>query len=476
MVSHEMRNPLNAMIQCAEEISQLIGKTKDSVRVHDETNTALCDIEDMIHTVLYCGAHQKQLIDDVLTLSKLDSKLLTIYPAKVYPMDLLRQAIRVFDSEIRASGVQVSTNLDESITVNEEGSAIMLDPSRIMQILINLISNAIKFMRGRLKCELHITVHVSPERQSIGTLRHFSSGHERADPTLGAEWGTGEPVFVYFSVRDTGPGLSSSEMSSLFNRFQQASPRTHVQYGGSGLGLFISRELTELHGGEIGMMSEVDQGSTFVFYVKGRRHIAQLDDLAMESSLGREPQHRKGMATIARKMMPSTPRLSVDLSSEPTSSAILHVLVVEDNDINRKVLKRQLERLGYQVTTAIHGEEALRILKTSTWWQGNATKDDKQFPDTKDVRPRFSIILCDLEMPVMDGITCVRQIRRWQQEGLLYANISVVAVTGNARAETTFLATESDFDHVVSKPYSFKSLVEQMLVHVNKSVSTTTEQ
>jgi CheY-like chemotaxis protein len=150
----------------------------------------------------------------------------------------------------------------------------------------------------------------------------------------------------------------------------------------------------------------------------------------------------------------------------------LHVLVVEDNDINRKVLKRQLEKLGYQVTTAIHGAEALSILKTSTWWQGDQTQGGIQLSESNNVRPQLSIILCDLEMPVMDGVTCVRQIRQWQQESLLHSNIPVVAVTGNARAEKTFLVDGSGFDHVVSKPYSLTSLVDQMSAHIDRSALT----
>lgn len=475
MVSHEMRNPLNAMLQCAEETSQLIEKLRDRIKIDTETSTIFNDLEDMINTLLYCGAHQKQLIDDVLTLSKLDSKLLTIYPAKVYPKILLDQAIKVFSSEIRASEIQVFTSLNDSVRGSEEVEtpAIMVDSNRIMQILINLISNAVKFTREREKRELHINVHISQERQSIGALNYVSSGHQRADPTMKVEWGNGEPIYLYYSVRDTGPGLTEQEMTSLFTRFKQASPRTHVTYGGSGLGLFISRELTELHGGEIGMTSGVDVGSTFGFYVKGRRHLPRRESLRSSSSPRPVPQQDREIYTVGRTKPGTIPVSVFHSPPQPDPPPPLHVLVVEDNDINRRVLKRQLEKLGYQVTTAIHGAEALAVVKTSTWWRGDRTKEDTQLLEAYDARPRLSVILCDLEMPVMDGITCVRQIRQWQQEGLLHDNVPVIAVTGNARAETTLLATQSDFDHVVSKPYSFKTLVEQILAHVDQAVENT---
>jgi hypothetical protein len=102
-------------------------------------------------------------------------------------------------------------------------------------------------------------------------VSYFPMKSKRIDQTLGPDWGAGEEIFLEFLVQDTGRGLSAEELKLLFQRFSQASPRTHVQYGGSGLGLFISRELTELQGGEIGVSSEAGKGSTFAFYIKGRR-------------------------------------------------------------------------------------------------------------------------------------------------------------------------------------------------------------
>lgn len=99
------------------------------------------------------------------------------------------------------------------------------------------------------------------------------------DMTQGPDWGDGEESYISFSVEDTGRGLTEDEKKMLFLRFSQASPRTHVTYGGSGLGLFISRELTELQGGKIGVASEAGKGSTFAFFVKARRSTApKLDE------------------------------------------------------------------------------------------------------------------------------------------------------------------------------------------------------
>lgn len=442
---------------------------RDKTHTKEETRAILDDVKDLVDTILYCGIHQKQLIDDVLTLSKLDASLLVVYPVEAHPGALVNQAIKVFNSEIRLSRIETLISINDFANGDARDSAIMVDPSRITQILINLISNAVKFMKERVVRKLQVSVYTARERRAINA-HYVASGHSQVDPTAGAEWGTGEQIYLYFSVRDTGPGLSDSEMKSLFTRFRQASPRTHVDYGGSGLGLFISRELTELHGGEIGILSEVGQGSTFVFYVKGRRCISRSE--AAGADLSENPVLQRGSKIPSSDGMISTiaPLMGSTFPQQNETLPALHVLVVEDNDINRKVLKRQLQKSGFQVTTAIHGSEALSILRTSTWWQGDPKTDSTATLGSNGSKPHFCVILCDLEMPVMDGATCVRQIRQWQREGLLHANIPVMAVTGNARAEKTLLGDGSVFNDVISKPYTLTSLVEQILAHVDKSM------
>lgn len=105
-------------------------------------------------------------------------------------------------------------------------------------------------------------------------VNYFPTRNKHSDLTKERDWGDGEEIYIHFAVQDTGRGLNDQEKKMLFLRFSQASPRTHVQYGGSGLGLFISRELTELQGGEIGVASEAGVGSTFAFYVKAKRSSA----------------------------------------------------------------------------------------------------------------------------------------------------------------------------------------------------------
>ena len=285
---------------------------------------------------------------------------------------------------------------------------------------------------------------VRPDR---GKLLYLPSGRIYADPTADLSSSNNRVVHVCYSVEDTGPGLSSQEMNVLFERFKQVSPKTHTQYGGSGLGLFISRELAERHGGEIGLASVVGQGSTFAFYVKcvvSEQEMAIVDTSHSSTTrLKRIPTMSSTTASTSRDSGPlSTRRPS--LHKNKTTS----ILIVEDNIVNQKILDRQLTQLGYQTQIAGNGAEALAVLKESTWW-------------CEPLKGAFdlSIILCDLEMPLMNGMECVRTIREWQQDELLYPDIPVVALTGNARVEQIRAAKEAGFDNVVSKPYSMQNLV-----------------
>lgn len=160
---------------------------------------------------------------------------------------------------------------------------------------------------------------------------------KRTDQTFGADWGEGEEIYLEFAVQDTGRGLSPEELKVLFQRFQQASPRTHVQYGGSGLGLFISRELTELQGGEIGVSSESGKGSTFAFYVKCRR--SQEPSEAVEGATGitltRKPSNAKDKGRIVDppkiKDFAAVPDQAKIIPKPKPQRSDLKVLIVEDN-------------------------------------------------------------------------------------------------------------------------------------------------
>lgn len=230
-------------------------------------------------------------------------------------------------------------------------------------------------------------------------------------------------------------------------RFSQATPKTHAQYGGSGLGLFISRQLTELHGGQIGVGSEAGVGSTFGFYIKCRRAPVPgdvgTDDMDASSTV-QSLQNAKASLPL-RTERPLTPASPPPLPTLDFSK--IHVLIVEDNLVNQKVLSKQLKKIGCPVSVADHGGFALSHIEKTRYWRNN--------PDGVEL----SVVLMDLEMPVMDGLTCVKRIRELEQEGTIVGRIPVIAVTANVRMELVETAKSSGMDDVVSKPFRIPELM-----------------
>ncbi|KAI9843738.1 MAG: hypothetical protein M1838_002481 [Thelocarpon superellum] len=463
ITSHEMRNPLSAILQCADEISTSLAVHRGSEEqaIVDVPADVIESNIDAAQTIALCAQHQKRIVDDVLTLSKLDSALLIVTPVDVQPVAVAQRALKMFESEMQSNDIELRFEvLDSYRTLGINW--VRLDPSRLLQVLINLTTNAIKFTHTQRKRTIIVSLGASVSRPSdhashgpsSSSLAYFPTRSERTDPTTGADWGPGEGVYLTFAVQDTGRGLDDAEKKLLFLRFSQVSPRTHVQYGGSGLGLFISRELTELLGGEIGVSSESGKGSTFAFYVKARRSPTagtEPDGLtvpstpARKSSAARSPTIDAGFAGHARA---SGPLASPTRTTRAPVS--YDVLIVEDNLVNQRVLERQLRNLGCTVRLANHGGEALAVLRQSGFWRGQAND-----------APCF-IVLMDLEMPVMDGLTCAREIRRLQQTGEIVRHVPIVAVTANARIEQISNAMGAGTDDVMSKPFRIPELIPKL--------------
>ena len=284
-------------------------------------------------------------------------------------------------------------------------------------------------------------------------VSYFPSRSKKGDSVDGTDWGSGEEIYIQFAVQDTGRGLNAEEKKLLFLRFSQASPRTHVQYGGSGLGLFISRELTELQGGEIGVASEAGKGSTFAFFIKARKTMPPTKP--MEKALGmtgRQPSNAK-IASSGRAAQGASGQI-LSASSETASKrhdGPLKVLIVEDNLVNQKVLQKQLRNMGCETHVANHGGEALDRLKESWFWA-----EHQADPLALDV------VLMDQEMPIMDGLTCTKRIRELEEEGRFARHVPVIAVTANARVEQIATAKDAGMDDVVSKPFRIQELIPKM--------------
>jgi signal transduction histidine kinase len=259
---------------------QLANSISGSLDGHKEENTSA---EDYLHvvqenieaakTIIFCAQHQRNILDDVLVLSKMDFMLLSLSPSPVQPLNLVDNAVKMLQANISAADIKMKIKAHESIT--ELGvDWVMCDPLRVTQILINLLSNAIKFTRLESHRCVTLTYGVSveePKNSFKEGLAWATAKKEHADATLEAEWGDGKQLYLSFCVTDTGPGMTEEERARLFNRFQQASPKTSIKYGGTGLGLHISHTLTEKQNGSMGVASEPNKGSTFAFYVKVRQ-------------------------------------------------------------------------------------------------------------------------------------------------------------------------------------------------------------
>lgn len=549
MTSHEMRNPLSAIVHCADAIIATLARVQELVS-NPPCGSAACaalprpesrdglslntDISedcstdvigliessiDSAETIVGCAQHQKRIVDDILTMSKLDSKLLAITPITVNPILMVQEALKMFEIEARRVDINLSMVVDQSY--RDLGIKYLdFDPSRLKQVLINLLTNALKFTKTGPTRNVSVAISASLTRpteaassskvQFIPRSEEDYFGHDPSNP---APRTRGKPVFVMFEVKDTGQGLTDEEKKSLFKRFVQASSRTHVKYGGSGLGLFISRRLTELQNGAIGVASQPGVGSTFVFYIEASipseeaRQEAEAAALAASkmsalklsgkvNGIGNSASRRAANggspseSTVitpggsGSRPSPITPSSGSEVSTPPlfpsglsttfipsTNSlstpppTISGILVVEDNLINQLITRRGLVNMGFNVDVANHGVECLdKLRKTDRFVfsgsdEGESSSREKKFS--------LSVILMDIEMPVQDGLTCTRHIRELERKGMIKGGrIPIIAVSANARMEQILEAKEAGCDDVLVKPYRMPELLEKMRVVV----------
>ncbi len=289
VISHEVRTPMSGIIG----LVQLV------------LDTQLTDQQrDYLATVLASAQALTALLDDILDLSKLEAGRMTLEEVPFDPRRLVEGVTALLQSRAEDKGLALSTRMPGSVPDSLHG-----DPTRLRQILLNLVSNAIKFTQTG-----HVVVRVT------------------ADPA-----GPGY-VSLCLAVDDTGIGISAEDQQRLFSDYAQADPSITRRFGGTGLGLAICRRITEAMGGEIGVESAEGEGSTFWVRLSLPRSEAEAPKPAAAASL------------------PPT------LSETPG-----RVLVVEDNAVNQKVLLGVLERDGHQVTIARSGTEAVERAATGAY-------------------------------------------------------------------------------------------------------------
>ncbi|CAD0019556.1 unnamed protein product [Aureobasidium pullulans] len=408
-ISHEVRNPLSAMLQLANGISGCLEDITEEDASPEECLQIIQDNIEAAKTIIFCANHQKKIVDDVLILSKMDFMLLTLSPSPSRPLDLAQNAVKMLHATISEAKIDLKVEEDESIT--KLGlSWVLCDPLRVAQILINLLSNAIKFTRQESRRCVTVYYGASIEEPSNSFGEGFawaSSKHEQEDVTNGQEWGDGEHVYLTFCVKDTGPGMTEEERSRLFSRFQQASPKTSIKYGGTGLGLFISHTLTEKQNGKMGVISKPGQGKYLC--------------LLRQRSSGARPTY-----TLFR-------------------------VYARDNIINQRIMRAQLVKAKCNVYVANHGLEALDNLRRSDIWE-----------ETNGTGHKLDVILMDVEMPIMDGLSACREIRSLEKAGKLTRHIEVIAITANVRQAQVDRALDAGIDEVMSKPFVVPELLKMI--------------
>jgi CheY-like chemotaxis protein len=459
---------------------------------NEDHKALLSRITESAETISLCIFHQKRILDDVLTFSKIDSSMLLLSPRSVQPHIYFAGPLSLFRPQLQRNDIHFDYQADFSYAACGI-EWVMADVDRMGQVLINLLSNAIKFTaRSENARSIRVSIGASKDRPSSypPNVVFFKSGKTALglDTTASPEWGDGQFAYVMLAVKDSGIGIDDYAQMRLFERFNQATPRTEGIYGGSGLGLHVSRKLCHLHGGEIGVSSKKGEGSTFGFFFRvrkatysgdegvGKVGVSDVDKLSHDiQELGRELSEVEESTQDVR--IPNDPPLNkidelrrggpIDERTRNTDEIARQVivrnieshqshmeentgrriLVVEDNVINRTILSRKLVSLGFQIIEAKNGQEALNKFQNST----------------------INCILMDQEMPVMDGNAATKCIRELEKES--NTRVPILGVTANVRAGQKSEMLEAGMDDIIHKPFR----TEEIIAKINQFVPTSLE-
>jgi len=352
-MSHEIRTPMNAILG----FSQLIERDRSLPTRHRES----------IHAILRSGEHLLALINDTLDMSKIEAGRMTNRPTDIDLHGLLRDLETMFRVRTDEEGLSFALDIGASVP-----RYVRCDESKLRQIMINLLGNAVKFTDD-------------------GGIR-MSASAMRTDVEMR----------VIIEVADSGPGVSAEDAERIFEPFEQTDTTMNA---GTGLGLPISRQFARLMGGELTMRSEAGLGS-----------VLRLDFPVEESEA---PEKRT-----------STMRVLGLAAGQPR----YRILVVDDKEENRALLRRLLSALGFEIEEANNGAEAIEVF-------------ERFGPDC---------ILMDLKMPVMDGHEATRQIKNLPDG----SETPIIAVTAGALEEEEHAAVASGADDFVRKPFKEEDLLD----------------
>lgn len=323
IICHELRNPLNGIYHNAEMVHESIIRLqkrtnlfKSLLASHTQSNSNIepdvitqfiDDLEsefngdfEAMELLGQCARHQNRIADDVLQMSKLSMNLVSLTEAPFDPVIEMKNCIRMFQQAAIVKKIEMMLSIGEEYTAMDLETVIG-DPVRFAQVVLNSLSNAIRFTEKSKIRTIKILLNAS-------TKEPLYSQNETANPGQ-------QGLFLISSITDSGIGLTPEEQSKLFQKFTQASPKKHVEYGGTGLGLFISRALVEAHGGKLILESEKDKGTTLSFYFRVRK--VEVGEMSSPKFAG-----------ISRTASPNN-----QLHWSRTSP--MRVLIVEDNLVTR---------------------------------------------------------------------------------------------------------------------------------------------
>ncbi|GAA0626845.1 hypothetical protein GCM10009422_24700 [Brevundimonas kwangchunensis] len=356
-MSHEIRTPLNGVIG----VAQALRSTELSAR-----QTEMLDL-------IRSSSHTLQvLLSDILDLARVESGRLELNEEAFDLGRAVRESGQLYESQASEKGLQFFVEIAPEVDCWIEGDVV-----RLKQVLTNLVSNAVKFTDKGFVC---LTVAPGPILKGVETLR--------------------------FSVEDTGIGFDSETRARLFSRFEQADGGITRKFGGSGLGLSISRQLAEMMGGDLDCESEPGGGSAFILTVPLRRAEAPALKAVTETTV------------------------------ETTEARRMKVLLADDHPVNRKVVEMILMQADIELTQVENGSQALQAARASD----------------------FDIILMDMQMPVMDGLTATKEIRL-HEAALGLPRTPVIMLTANALVEHVTAAEAAGADRHLAKPFDAAELL-----------------